>query len=164
MAYHKRLTQDEIDAICHSREAGASVPVLARRYGVSRGAIDYRLLMNGVLNPKALQSNFAQPRAERREIIRGGRVVRWFTAAEDAFILEKSTAGMSEGAIGRLMDPPRPRNSIVGRLATLARHEEWQIAQEEKQHDAGVGAGNLGVRDRAGDPGRDRRDLGDQAA
>ena len=52
---------------------------------------------------------------------RGDHIVRRFTEKEDALLLELEAQNLNYSEIARRLD--RRRNSIVGRLATLARRE-----------------------------------------
>jgi len=121
MAGH-RLTEEQVARICELREKGLTIRAIADEIGRSRGAVYWRCLENGVDPPK--------PAKLRREIIgpaiynRGGHTVRRFTPEEDARLLEMEAEGLSRTAIARTLK--RGRNSVVGRLMTLARHEERQ--------------------------------------
>ena len=54
-----------------------------------------------------------------------------FSREEDRFIVAKSKEGLTPQQIAKIMQPPRKHNSILGRLATLARYEERRQLQLE---------------------------------
>lgn len=127
----RKLTEEQIQWACELRETGLSTMQIVLRMGlrISPGALDWHFLLRGAESPKAaLQHDFY--RDAGRVITRNGRTMRRFTRQEDAFILAKSRAGMTPVQIAKIM-PWRRNNSIMGRLATLARYEERQQMLQE---------------------------------
>ncbi len=127
MARRPRLTRDKKEQIREMRERGLSCGVIARRLDISEGSARWHCLVEGIESP-----NTRGKVPQRRVAItcrRGNHIVRQFTAAEEQRLLELEAAGLSYGAIGRIIG--RKRNSICGRLAVLARREERLLEAAE---------------------------------
>lgn len=116
-----RLSADDIAIIVELRENGWSVPRIARKFCVSRGAIDYHCLKHGAEPPKTLTRPAALLNGPQ-VIFRNGRPVRRFTEDEDRKLLQMEEAGASLSEIGRHLG--RKHNVVSARLMTLARREE----------------------------------------
>lgn len=115
------LTREEIDRAIELREQhGWSVPRCARAIGCSASALDYHFLKLGVDGPAPppLSPVPTEPVAQRRN----GRIVRRFTVAEDAELLDLESQGVRVNEIARRLG--RRPNSVRQRLMTLARREE----------------------------------------
>lgn len=111
-----RLSDDEIATIEAMGEAGQTPGRIARRLGRHPSTVNYRLVSAG-LRP-------AKPQPHREPHTRGGRVVRPFLPAEDAFIQERRIAGDSWPKIAAAVECrfgwSRPKHSIGARLMQLA--------------------------------------------
>jgi len=108
-------------------EKGWSYARIARRLGCSKATVSWYCLIDGVEKPGVPPklSRFSGPLTVRR----GSHVVRRFSAAEDARLLELEASGLKLGEIGRRLG--RRRNTILARLATLARHDERAMSGTE---------------------------------
>lgn len=115
----KPATPEEIDEIVRLRECGISYQQISQRVGISEGSVYYHCLKQGAEPPKPrpLPEGIVGP----PEFNRGTYKVRRFTPAEDARLLELEAEGLSQYEIARRLG--RKRNSINGRLMTLARRE-----------------------------------------
>jgi DNA-binding CsgD family transcriptional regulator len=115
-----RFTQAEFDRIAEMRERGLSYAQIARKFDCSAKAITWHCLRMGVEPPKR---TVLQPQGANGPAVvkRGDHVVRRFTAAEDALLLQLEGDGVIIAEIARRLD--RRANSIRGRLYTLARYE-----------------------------------------
>ena len=110
-------------------EKGWSMARIARHLGISKGAVAYRCLIDGIEKPGPVPK--PAERAGPTIMQRGSFFVRRFSAEEDDRLLALEAAGHSASAIGRRLH--RRPNSIKGRLATLARREERALAQTESR-------------------------------
>ena len=122
------------DRIAELREGrGYSCARIARMIGVSRSAVAWHCLINGIESPRNKWAS-TEPNPGPLVVMRNGHQVRRFTPAEDALLLQLEAQGLNYSVIGRRLG--RPRNSIVGHLATLARRdartEASVIAASEK--------------------------------
>lgn len=113
------VTPEVGEKIAELREAGRSVGFIARRLGVSHGAVSWYCLRQGVEPPKPrrLDPVPVQPVVNKR----GNHVVRKFTQAEDALLVKLDMQGFRPSIIAKMMG--RRSNSIAGRLASLARRD-----------------------------------------
>lgn len=121
----QKFTRDQLDALAEMREAGMSCARIARRLGMSRGAVHWQCMRLGVVAP---EDRGRVPVVPETPLVarRGDHVVRRFTRDEDARLLALEAEGLSIGEIARRLG--RPANSVRGRLATLARHDAWKEA------------------------------------
>jgi hypothetical protein len=121
------ITSSQLEAIAEMRgEQGLSYNSIAQTLGLSVGAVSWWCLVSAIEKPGI------PPRPVSRgpmEVVRGGFVVRRFTADEDAVLLSMEASGANYGAISKGMK--RNRSSIVGRLATLARRDERLLAASD---------------------------------
>lgn len=113
------LTQAEIETAVAMREAGRTMGQIALKLGCSVGSVSWALLRLGV----DLHADRPLPEVPVEPVIRGrGRhVFRLYTQAEDQQLLALEAEGLNASQIGRRLG--RRTNSIVGRLATLARRD-----------------------------------------
>lgn len=120
------LTEAERDRIIEMREAGRTMGQIARRIGCSVGSVAWLLLKAGV-DPHA---DRPLPPIPTEPVIHIGprRSFRRFTAAEDARLLALEAQGLSLHRIALALG--RRRNSIEGRLNTLARRAARAEIQE----------------------------------
>lgn len=122
----KRILDDEqVAEVCQLREAGwslkrISLAMATRGINVSPGSIAWACLRNGADLPARRRQTHSF--TERTMVVkRGDHLVRRYTAEEDRQILEMEAAGASVASIGRRLG--RKHNSILGRLAALARRQ-----------------------------------------
>ncbi len=116
----RKLTDKQREKIAALREAGVPTHAIASRLGCSEGAVTWYCLVNGIEPPpgrrRRLQPVPKKPKYYKRA---DGRKARFFTADEDARLLEMERMGLNYTEIGRELD--RKHNVIHGRLARLAR-------------------------------------------
>lgn len=115
----KNLTAEEKSEIAILREKGWGLERLAEKFKCTTGSISWCCLMQGVTAPGNANR---RPNRASRPYARGAGTVRPFTPAEDDLIekMRAGGAGLSEIA----QATKRRHNSIVGRLACLARKRE----------------------------------------
>ena len=122
----RTLSPEHIDMICEMRERGRSYQQIANKIatvGVRTSAsnIAYICLRRGAdLPPECRQktASGAKPGSVRK---RGNHLVRQFTVEEDNLLKKLDRQGLRICDISRQLN--RRPNSILARLATLARHE-----------------------------------------
>lgn len=144
----KRLSDAETMAAIAEREAGVKVRPLARKYGVTSGHLDWVFLRNGVVSPDQVKRGIRRRNMEKRAAKRGDHMVYRFTPEEDVLIQRLSSEGVNNTEIGKSLFPPRKPNAILGRLLTLARHDEIQ----ERRRDDGLAVEHDAVADNRRDP------------
>ncbi len=122
----KRILDDEqVAEVCRMREAGWSLTKISRAMGqrgisVSPGSIAWTCLRAGADLP--IQRRQTHSFVEGTMVVkRGDHLVRRYTAEEDRQILEMEADGASVASIARRLD--RKHNSVIGRLAALARRQ-----------------------------------------
>lgn len=112
----RKVTPAMVERIAELREVrGWSFERIAQDIGLSRGAVQYRCLLEQIEPPRTPPKQSRMPRS----FLRGRHPVRGFTPAEDAILLERRTTGSTISALARSLH--RKPNSIRGRLLTLAR-------------------------------------------
>lgn len=124
-----RKVTPEIKAfMLEQREAGKSFGKITRliqaRFNVklSESAISWHCLINGADSPRTERKLLPQTAPGPVSYDRGaGHMVRRFTPEEDQRMQVMDRSGMSRAAIARELG--RRPNSILGRLATLARQD-----------------------------------------
>lgn len=94
---------------------------------ISASTLYWHFLMRGVESPRPV----ALPRIKTMVMRRGTGVLTRFSPHEDMLIQRLSKQGLGPAQIGRQLVPPRRHNSVKGRLATLARHQERALETEE---------------------------------
>ncbi|MBF0168769.1 MAG: helix-turn-helix domain-containing protein [Alphaproteobacteria bacterium] len=107
------------DKIAQMRESGLGCALIAKEFGISKGSVDWYCLTNGIDPPKPRTLKPVPSSAIAYE--RGAGKVRRFTSIEDEYLLVLEQQGLSYTKIARQLG--RPRSSVIGRLATLARHD-----------------------------------------
>lgn len=117
------LSEAQLDALCSYREAGRSIPWIARKLGISVKTADYHLRRLGVFPPGW---KMAAPVRTVSGYARGGHAVRYFTPEEDARLEALSAEGLSYCEIGRTLG--RKPHSVRARLIALANRA---LLQEE---------------------------------
>ena len=100
-------------------EHGWSSTRLAKKFGYSKGAIQYHFLINGISRPGSRR--YSTP-DRAPTYVRKGRTVRRFTDAEDERVLSMTLDGKNPTEVGRALG--RGHHVIIARLATLARRDE----------------------------------------
>lgn len=118
MTRRPRLTDQQKDRIRELREAGRSLGFIARRVSCSEGAASWYCLLNAIESPRTARNTrtVSQPAI----VERGGFIVR-FSADEDEELLRLEAQGTRLSEIARALG--RKRNTVLGRLATLARRD-----------------------------------------
>lgn len=122
----RTLSQEHIDMICEMRERGLSYQQIANKVAATGTAttasnIAYICLRRGADLPaeRRRKTSYGSIPGSVRQ--RGNHVVRQFTPEEDQLLKQLDRQGYRICDISRQMN--RRPNSIVARLATLARHE-----------------------------------------
>ncbi|WP_061780777.1 hypothetical protein [Sphingomonas sanguinis] len=114
------LDDDAIQTALEMREAGRSCPTIAKKLGVTAGAIHYQCLKHGVVSPN--QRRTTAPTEPRTLIGPTGRVQRAFTQAEDEQLLALEAQGLTYKAIARTLG--RAYTSVRMRLLAIALRDE----------------------------------------
>lgn len=124
----RKYSDNIIQRAAEMRETGKTVPEISSALGMSASAVYWYCLKLGADSPDGC-SHLDRNRGPRL-VRRGKYIVRRFSADEDSLLLSMEAAGNSLSAIAHELG--RSRNSIVGRLMTLARHEDRTERQGEK--------------------------------
>jgi hypothetical protein len=114
------LTDAQIDEIAGLREQGWATRALALRFGVKVSLIEWHCLRLGADAPKRAYAPRPIPESPRA-YLRGGRLVRLYTQAEDARLLAMAREGRPERQIAQALQ--RSATLVAGRLMVLARRE-----------------------------------------
>jgi DNA-binding CsgD family transcriptional regulator len=116
----KKYSDNLIETVAMLRENGLTYPAIAKRTGMHHASVKSYCLKLGADSPT---SHCNGPRRAKPVITqRGGFTIRQFTPAEDAQLLALEAAGKTPAEIANIMG--RARNSIVGRMMTIARRQE----------------------------------------
>ncbi|MER9421301.1 helix-turn-helix domain-containing protein [Mesorhizobium sp. M0317] len=126
MPKRSKLNDEQKAQVADLREAGMSYDAIGRRMDLSRGAISWYCLLDGIDSPKTARR--VLPPLKYQSYVRNGSTVLAFSADEDAQLLALAAEGTSHTEIGKIMR--RKPNSVSGRLATLARHDARREAAE----------------------------------
>ncbi|HEY8136234.1 MAG TPA: helix-turn-helix domain-containing protein [Methylocystis sp.] len=120
MKDHRRLSDDDLTTIVALRERGWSYVRIGKKLNMSSSAISYHCLRLAAEPPKPAKcwDGVRGPAT----MVRNGFVLRRFTPEEDARLLELEREGKKVSQIAKALG--RHRNSIQGRLMTLARRQE----------------------------------------
>jgi DNA-binding NarL/FixJ family response regulator len=121
-----KLSPTQIDEAMLLREEGWTFQRIADKYDVSPKTIQWHSLKLGAEPPKGPNS----PRPVPTDPVvydAGDRTIRRFTQSEDTDLLRMDLEGKSVGEIAKTLR--RRRNSVVGRLRTLARYQELRVIQ-----------------------------------
>lgn len=118
-------TQKQLDRMAELVEAGVPHHKIAEEMEATTGAVDWQLLRMGVTGPRS--TKFSQ---NGGSYLRHGRVVRRFSSEEDKVLLELEAEGLGPYKIGCRIG--RSHNSVMGRLATLARHDQLEEEAEKR--------------------------------
>lgn len=124
--YRRKLTPEQAEMIASLRSEGLAPRVIAERFGVSEGLIKYYCLRNGIDPPK--NSAKRLPPVPQKSVIyrrADGHLIRRFSAEEDQLLLRLEAQGCNYNAIARTMG--RTRNTVISRLACLARRDEREL-------------------------------------
>jgi DNA-binding NarL/FixJ family response regulator len=114
-----KVTDAQIDRMTELREAGRSIPWIARRLDLKAGTVDYHLRRLGVFPPGRKPP---VPRRSSGGYWRHGAEVRYFTPAEDAALLALRLDGQSLSGIARQLG--RKPNCVRARLVALANRDQ----------------------------------------
>lgn len=120
MARPPRLDDDAILRALEMREAGRSCLTIAKKLGVSEGAIHYQCLRHGIVSPR--QRRTTAPTEPIAIVGPSGRVQRRFTQAEDEQLMALEAQGMAYQAIARHIG--RAYTSVRMRLLAIALRDE----------------------------------------
>lgn len=113
----RKYTDDQIRKALELRLKGLSYGQIEMRTGMKASAVAWYCLFERVELPNG---DIAAPRpALPMRYTRNGNIVRRFTAEEDIVVMRMTIEGKSAGSIARHLN--RPRTSVKGRIATLAR-------------------------------------------
>lgn len=115
-----RFTESDFDRMAALREGGKTCQQIASMFGCARGTISWHCLRLGADGPRHRGSS--EPREGPLVVRRGDHVVRRFTSDEDERLIELEATGENLSAIARALG--RQRNSVLGRLMTLARRDD----------------------------------------
>jgi hypothetical protein len=125
----KRILNDEqIQEMCALREKGWGIQRIADHFtangtAISFGAISWQCLRAGA---DTLPQFYGATRQAGTAYRRNGRVVRPFTPDEDDLIRKLDMQGVDLTTVAQRLN--RQRQSVLARLATLARREARQEA------------------------------------
>lgn len=118
-----------LETIAELRERGLSCRLIAaalaeRGRPVSAKTVEWHCLRLGAEPPKPrrLQRGVVGPRV----VVRGQHLVHRFTDDEDALLIAMDLEGATPSQMAKRLG--RKANSVIGRLATLARREERAAA------------------------------------
>ena len=114
----RKYDDELIDRVAEMRERGLSYGQIALKTGMRDSSVAWHCLRLGIVSPRVLPIRDFEGQTE----VRGNHVVRRFTREEDERLLELEAAGQRICDIAK--DLKRPRNSVQGRLMTLARRDE----------------------------------------
>jgi DNA-binding CsgD family transcriptional regulator len=116
----KKYSDDQIESVAMLREDGLSYPEIAKRTGMHQASVKAYCLKLGADSPTAPYNGPKRNRSDTSQ--RGGFIVRQYSPAEDAQLLALEAIGKNPAQIAAIMG--RTRNSIVGRMMTIARNQE----------------------------------------
>lgn len=127
MAKRPRLDTAKKERIVILRtERSWSYRRIATELNLSPGAVSWHCLMAGIEKPGTPPPDQA---VGPMVVQRGNHVVRRFSDAEDRRILDLDEKGVPPLRIARQLG--RKRNSVVARMATLARRDERRMVSQE---------------------------------
>lgn len=113
------LAPDVVARLAELREGkGWSYKRIAEAMGKSEGWVSWYCLVHAIEKPGTPARSTVKPGSVER---RGDHLIRRFSEDEDARLLELEAQGLNYSRIARSVG--RHRNSVLGRLATLARRE-----------------------------------------
>jgi len=115
-----KLQPEQIEQMIRWRERGWSCNSIAKRLGVSTGAINYQCLKNGAISPR--QKGKTPFNGPTQFTGKDGRTFRRFSEDDDAQMRELAHQGKTAGQIAREMG--RGTTSIRMRMLLLGAHEE----------------------------------------
>lgn len=107
-------------------ELGWTYKKIAVQINASKSGVNWYCLRAGIEKPDGPppEISYTGPMVVKR----GNHVVRRFRKEEDVIINLLSDRGLTPAEIARQLD--RKHNSILGRMATLARQEERRLARQ----------------------------------
>lgn len=109
----------DIEQLAELREGkGWTYKRIAEAMGKSEGWVSWYCLVNGIEKPGTPVPSRVRPGSVEH---RGKHLIRRFAPEEDNRLLALEAEGLSYSQIARAVG--RHRNSVLGRLATLARQE-----------------------------------------
>lgn len=123
----RKYSEDLCNEAAELKEGGMSDEAIARKLGMSQGAVFWHCLRLGADNPKNAR-RAPTPPAEGSGP-RGNHYVRRFTKEEDRTLLALASQGINRAEIARRMD--RKPNSIRYRLLILARRDARREAMAD---------------------------------
>ena len=120
----KKYHEDRLNQMMDLREAGKTYKQISKITGMHVSSISWYCLKFGIDHPD--KTGEIKEKNYPMTCSRNGHAVRRFTDDEDKLLLEMDAAGKNYTQMGRRLN--RKRNSIEGRLMTLARREERKLA------------------------------------
>lgn len=110
------ISPEQSEKIAKYRESGCSIRWIAQKLNLSHGAVSWHCLRYGIESPKTTSvPEYRGPMV----MARGHHIVRRFSQDEDAIIVDLEAQGIAVNEIAKRLG--RRHNSVIGRLATLAR-------------------------------------------
>lgn len=124
MTRRPNMSAEQREKITDMREnRGMSYRAIAEELGIHHGSVSWFCHVNGI-------ERRGKPRPCRRNVaaltMRNGHPVRAYTPEDDRQLLALEAEGLNYHQIAKRMG--RKRNSVLGRLATLARREAAEEA------------------------------------
>lgn len=116
----RKLSEAQIEDLCHRRERGWSYDRLAAHFGVCAAAVHYQCLKNGAVSPH--QRAHPVPTEPSSFVAGDGRTQRRFTQTDDERLLALEAEGLRYSEIARRMG--RAYTSVRIRLMTIAMRED----------------------------------------
>lgn len=113
---------ERLEQIAEMRERGLSCELIGRSVGISGEMVHWECLKHGIESPNTKNKVLPQTCPGPIMMQRGDHVVRRYTPDEDRDLMALEAEGLTYSEIGRRMG--RSRNSVHGRIMTLARQEE----------------------------------------
>jgi hypothetical protein len=128
-----KVTEKQKQKIFSLRARNFSPGRIAQITDINVSTIRYHVIKMGCYKPR---------RDDRhRSYIRGGRMVRPFSEAEDADMLRRRTVGETVSAIARRQG--RKHNSVLCRLYMLAAQQEAETSLNDNGNTIGGGVPNV---------------------
>jgi hypothetical protein len=115
-----KYTSEQVNKAAELREQGLSCGAIAEQVGMTERSVYWHCIKLGADSPLAA-ANAPRPR-KPITVQRGNHIVRQFTPQDDKQLLALEAEGLTPAMIAQRMG--RKRNSIVGRMMTIAFKQE----------------------------------------